>query len=356
MDPSGEAQILKEIEVLYGAPLSPAIKNYLEKRELLQDAQLGLQSIEDVVLELKESFSVPGNKSNLASKDAISAVELNEENRAFAVSGILALIAGEKAAVSEYRNSFLNGKFMSPKRIESWIKKNAKAEGKPTRFLHGLPLENEQRVTLAKDGNVRVEPPFKEVSFAQSSKGYFISYWSEDVEEIKRVPVRVGGVLDKLRLLSDELSLELGWEPQEAVAFVLSGQVPVIEAIRVEVHINSKQPLANRVHLDIDPTMSPNQVAQVYSQARKDFFKTQRRQTLKSQTLALFHAKYVVHTEKPLDRRKQLKEWNKFCMNRSGWESEWQYQESNLDNFQRDSVNAYRQLTSGQYQHSIESL
>jgi len=356
MDPSGESQTFREIEVLYGAPLSTTMKNYLEKRELLQDAQLGLQSLEDVVLELKESFGIPSNKTNTASKDAISAVELSEENRVFAVSGILALIAGEKAAVSEYRNSFLNEKVMPRERIEPWIIQKAKTEGKPTRFLHGLPLENEQRVTLAKDGNVRVSPPFKEVSYAQSSKGHFISYWSDEGGEIKRVPVRVGGVLDKLRLLSYELSLELGWEPQEAVTFILSDYVPIREGITVEVHINSKQPLANRIQLDIDPTMSPKQVAQAYSQTRKDFFKNQRRQTLKSQTLALFHAKYVVHTERRLNRRDQLREWNKFCSKGRGWESDWQYQESNLDNFQRDSLNAYRQLTSGQYQHNIESI
>src|SRR5262249_38025468 len=98
---------------------------------------------------------------------------------------------------------------------------------------------------------------------------HFLKYSIPGSEEWKEIPTAVGGTLEHLRWLSEKLAKEYGWTEAEATVFVLTGIVPKIKAISSNLQFK-QLPSLSRIELTIDPTLSPQEVAEHYRQIRQD--------------------------------------------------------------------------------------
>jgi hypothetical protein len=78
-----------------------------------------------------------------------------------------------------------------------------------------------------------------------------------------------GGHLDDLRQLSDTLSHRYGWGQAEAVAFVLADWTPVVRQLSVTFKRSTVTPLLNRIHMSVDPAVSPKELQVIYRTVRR---------------------------------------------------------------------------------------
>jgi len=145
-------------------------------------------------------------------------------------------------------------------------------------------------------------------------------------------------VLDSVRKVSEHLAQYYGWTEAEATLFVLTGRPPFISDCKVLIRTKAlKAPcdsgwkITKTIVMEIDPILTPDQVAKTYEQERKKMLLWSPR--IQSQKhLAL--AEYVGLDRKQTWRDK-MKQWNKTF-------PQWSYQ--NARNFQRDVQQATQRL------------
>lgn len=77
-----------------------------------------------------------------------------------------------------------------------------------------------------------------------------------------------GGTLDRLRAVSEYASQRTGWTKAQATVFILTGLPPLVKQMRAEL-IERDIPRLSRVKLEIDPGMSPREVADEYRRVRQ---------------------------------------------------------------------------------------
>jgi hypothetical protein len=107
---------------------------------------------------------------------------------------------------------------------------------------------------------------------------------------VDRIPVRENGVLDRLRIISEELSRNYEWQAAQATAFVLTNEPPSIAPLMCTVRKRSV-PALSRIELTIDPAMSPRELAEAYRKLRSQVVgRRHRNLTAKHSTLAVFRS------------------------------------------------------------------
>jgi len=210
-----------------------------------------------------------------------SRTELPADARGVALSKILAHEAEQLETVKEFRRQFLRGKTIKPASVPSWIRRRAQSEGDPT---------------------VWVRHPRGRKGPVQASTETLSYPTGDDVAET--VPIRLGGVLWRLRELADDLAKQFPWRPVQAVLFVLAGAVPLVSKARRTVEesgyypvvVLSEEPVeiedgatpdkagdyaaTRRVWLELGPFLKPSEVAELYQKARAEIFGTGRDRVL----------------------------------------------------------------------------
>ncbi|HEV2582222.1 MAG TPA: hypothetical protein VGT44_15305, partial [Ktedonobacteraceae bacterium] len=148
----------------------------------------------------------------------------------------------------------------------------------------------------------------------------------------RSIPTADGGVLERLRRLSDRLAEKYKWQHGQATAFVLTGGVPLISPIIITVSTNSR-PLFSRIMLDVDPALSPKELILYYRRNRRKTLTARHRNlSEKHMQLALFDSR------RPKAETWVIKmdEWNKIH------QTEWRYKK--VSNFAHDCKQARRRL------------
>jgi hypothetical protein len=141
----------------------------------------------------------------------------------------------------------------------------------------------------------------------------------------RAIPVAHGGVLDKLRQISVNLANRYGWQEPQATLFVLSGNVPASSRVRSTVNFN-------RITLQIDPSITPRQLADCYRRVRRKFReKRTRALSPKHLYLATFPASCLGNSK----WENRLDKWNEKY-------PDWEYDD--LENFRRDCRHARKRL------------
>jgi hypothetical protein len=343
LDP-GERETLEAIEAAYGKKLSQAEFRYVcQDREMapylgssyLTDCQVGLITPATVAEHLHEVFSETG---------PVESVDLSF-NRMVVTSTIMGLEAAAISQVQEFRAELLKNRLIPMGKVESWVKRIAKKDGKPTLWVDGVALpETVQRRVVS--GTVRLTVDLN-IKRAGRVRGLELHYWIESAAVDRSVYVTVGGTLDRLRVLTENLSHRYGWTEGHATTFVLTGRTIPVEAI--EAKASSHQSiLANRVILEIDPTSTPKEVVEAYQWAKDRFFEPaskRMRNTLKVQVLAMFYAQH----DDMVPKKDRLQLWNKHCEEDANWDASWAYDETliGIDNFRRDLKAAYNKYLVG---------
>ena len=142
-------------------------------------------------------------------------------------------------------------------------------------------------------------------------------------------------------MLSFRIAKEFGWTQAQAVSFTLSDAAPRVEAAIWRIESNSHYSARSQITLHIDPTMSPKEVMQVYSQARSRIVVGRHRD------MQLKHLRLGLMASSRADGmtwRQSMEEWNRICEleNRN-----WKYEA--VTNYARDCSAALRRLLHPNY-------
>ncbi len=131
--------------------------------------------------------------------------------------------------------------------------------------------------------------------------------------------------------MSESLAKRYAWWPAHGSLFVLTGQVPLLSPVRVTTTRRFPITAASRLTLEVDPTVTPREVAEHYGAARKSLLQSRsRRMSPKHLRLAIYSA---THSDGTWAERMR------------GWNDEHPDERySQPSNFQRDAANAVKRL------------
>jgi hypothetical protein len=337
-------RIRREIEIYLHSPLSEEEwedlieENYIE--ELLND-DLSSSEVAEKVRRRRLVYGQRRSKQGNATQMLSDPDAKETSGRLKALSILVAQEAAKDEDVQTFRTEVLGGELLSFETVEEWIQGQAEVEGPHTWWLSDVPMQNQNLdlaiAVLMESGifDKHEQPLWFQLEFAPFKDEFlfhFLKYSIPGTKESKEIPTAVRGALEHLRWLSEKLAHEYGWTETEATVFVLVGAVPEIKAITST--FQSKQlPALTRIVLTIDPTLSPQEVAEHYRGIRRDVIVGRHRDlSEKHLQLAIFAAK------QPEDEiwADKMAEWNKTHP------AEWKYEE--ISNFAHDCLQAHRRL------------
>jgi hypothetical protein len=348
--------IRRELERELGRTLPEAAWDFLVERGWVRDVGVGAMTIHGLAKHVRaheRAWGGPTTARTMVPRMLASAKRGKPAETAPArqevVSRLLAAEAAEDKEVRSFREEELGGSLMKPQDVDRWIARQAKKDGPPSRWL---------TVTLPTGYEVRLSPTFTfattEPPLTISEKTpailvhkRYLSYLRYGVDEVEEdptgeVPTAEGGVLDRLRQLSQSLARFYGWDEAAATNFVLTGEVPFMPSIETRSWVPSAYRTLARISLTIDPALSPRKVADHYRRIRGRILGGRHRElSAKHVRLAIFVAGRPTRES----WRERMIAWNKEYPN-------WSYRRET--NFNRDWKQAIQRLLHPDYGPKIE--
>lgn len=311
------------VEQALGSPISDREMRYLDEELFLQAIdRRELGAIDRAVKALREGRETFGGTEpvprTIAHDSSPSGsrhrrakpLEIHED----ALSDLLAIHASQNPSriespetrglvqslgVAAFRREVLGDRFVALERVGEWIRDQASRErpaGRPLLLAYGLP----------------------------------------SAPHVYHEAVSPGGILDRLRKVSERLSDFYGWQDAQATVFVLTGVTPRLSAIVGE--IRSKGPISarSRIVLTVDPKVTPAELARYYQSMRQHFGARMRRLSEKHARLAVFAAQQDEGESPDVQRQR----WNEQC---KAWKRpSWRYKDTSQ--FKRDYQKALERL------------
>ena len=257
----------------------------------------------------------------------------NEVHQRVDFQRLLSRLAAEDArgepGVRSFRKEVLNDRLIAPEDIEEWIKRQEKLDGPGTHWIE-IPLRPPHRLELdQKTGTFSVRPELKLSVLTESSiRLRTLDYAALPDRWVRRVPTAAGGVLERLRLLTESLLNKYDWEHAAATIFVLSGLIPFINTIALRSSWSTSNFKRRSVELSVDPAVSPAELAKLYRAYRQKIMSGRRLRRLSDKHLRL--AAFLA--DRPDESwEKRFRSWNKS-------HPKWKY--SQESNFRRDALKA----------------
>lgn len=300
-------------------PVGPELWKLLIKQGWVDDVVRGAREISELVGIAQDILRAGAERPEPQSKE-----RREGGTEAWARSVLVADIARRDPDVIAYRREVLEHRLLSQDEVVEWVERQEKEEV-PIRWAS---LAVEESSTYP-DGTIRGRP------VGWSAR--VLKYAGPDDEWV-RLASTGRGALERLRKLSESLAKFYAWTEAQAVVFVLTDVLPWIAPVRVtspamKIRYEQACPWAQRITLDVDPSVSPSELARVYQSVRNKNGR-RRRLSQKHARLAIFK------TDHPnLSWSELLRRWNKE-------EKRWKY--NHLSNFRRDALRAQ--------QHAIGAL
>lgn len=196
--------------------------------------------------------------------DAASLDRLNAQAR----DRLLAIEAGQDLAVVTFRRQVLHDHLLRPTQVPAWVSEMRQRDGKATPWV-SFPVSDLEQ---AGDGATFTVPEHRVTLDAISyRKLFFLGISGNDQGD--QVEVTAGGVLDRLRLLSEALASEYGWYCAQATGFVLTGWIPEVPGITYAKPEATRAPALARLVLRVAPIVSPRTLMEQYSQVRARYYR-----------------------------------------------------------------------------------
>jgi hypothetical protein len=262
--------------------------------------------------------------------------------RQHAISLLIADEASREKSVIAFRESVLGDNLLQWSEVKGWIERLSAEEVSGQIYSTALvtvpvPLGTEVEVD---ETGVYFTPSLvlEHVPHAQASWGSTIlKYLPEGAEWQDVIKVCPGGVLDRLRRLSNMLADRYQWSESTATVFVLTGVPPLVDDVTSSEQRDLVRPVLSRIVLTVDPTVSPKRLAVLYSRWRTTALGPRYRpQTSKSLRLAVAAAR---GRNEGLSWRSCMREWNEKYAPEFG---DKRYRD--VSNFTRDALRALRRL------------
>jgi len=253
-------------------------------------------------------------------------------DRVLALSDFIAQQARKREDVEQFRDSVLRGQLVKPEDVEAWIARQGAADGPPTLFL-SVPLPKSNSLVWTSDGSLLTRKRIDTTAGGSiiSTSRIFLEFATPSGSFTQYQPVSITGVLNRLRMLSQKLASDYRWREAQATTFVLADLAPTLPIFSFSVH-HGLLPVADRLLLDVDPSVSPRELAILYRKAlRKTYSEGRERVTDKHLRLAAFAA----HRPKGQTLAQGRKVWN-----RENPDLKYEYH----TNFGRDLQDALRKV------------
>lgn len=184
--------------------------------------------------------------------------EIAPDGRDEALARVLGVLASRDGSVLRFRREVLRGRLMEPPRVAAWIRRRSRRDGPPS-FRRVVPVDA--------DGTPLVTP----LGFVEEVPLY-LDFWNEDGIE-RSEPIREDGVLWWLKKVCEWLGQEYSFSEPDGVTFVLSGHVPPAPRARAGWTSYPRLPARSIVRLNVNPRVSPREVADLYAIVRVQLLK-----------------------------------------------------------------------------------
>lgn len=279
---------------------------YLDTQGFLTEFRCGRLTLDALVEKIRQLRSAFGAEPEQhREKNGLA-----PDERCQALARIIARQIGEHTA--SFRTKYLGGRFLTENKVPEWIRAQAQTDGEPSWIgefiVQGLEVPKPV-------GNFRWLRPLTLDPLAPGGA----------------VHIRAGGVLDQLRQLGEFYAEEYGISPADACRTILTGSPPQIRSITIYPRFK-RVPAASRFYIEVDPAVTPMELARAYRDARRRYLKARvRKLSRKHLQLAAFMCARPAG-EKGADA---MREWNRKFKH-------WRYRR--VSNFLRDAATARRRL------------
>ncbi len=252
-------------------------------QELVEDAFVEDAIVtEDLSPVLKRYKELNNESPPLKSKEKNAHQELPDIRLKY-LSEILAYDAAKEPPVIDFRRDVLHDQLLSPDDVKNWMEDTA-------RKAQGDNPDKEGMIT-----GKRVE---------------LLSYAVQGDKWTYYVPIARDGILERLKRLSGYLARRYTWQEPQATTFVLTGLIPLLPLAQTTIHFQSFYPALNTMTIKLNPRLSPDEVAGIYTRARHHLMakgqKRNRPMTKKHLELGVFY-----HTHQGMKGAEMMSIWNK---------------------------------------------
>ena len=343
-----EEDVKSTVEKEIRKPVNPHVWGKLVKEGYIKEVLDGFGGIKDVInrYKLEEEFFQKGVQVGAAVYGGRRLFPVKKEgqsstNKADVIlSKLIAAEVSKLPFVKQFRREVLGEKLLQPDEIESWIQATKEKDGPPTQYVK--IRAKKVNVTIDKDNwwPLKIMPTF-EADDVIGIEHEFLSYPSK-TEWAELVPINVDGILGRLKSVAGRIIKYYcpAWQEGQAVAFILTGQTPVIPKVRYSINITSSGGPC-WVTLKFDARIKPQDLAREYSKIRRKIMGNSHAKPLtkKHQELAVFAAEH----KEGLTWEKLMHKWNeKF--------PKWAYKNYRL--FCRDAIGAINRLLNGKVNYA----
>jgi len=345
--------IRRELEAELGHPLRDKVWDDLVEGRWVHEVEDGEADVAALARHVRHVVGVYGDPYASRADTPRTLPRSNGEpgarlsgGREEVISHLLAAEAMNDEGVQAFRISVLENSLLTRDEVETWIERQAQADGPPSAWL-SVPVPPEYNLKASEKG-ATTEPPLTisnerpAVLVQRRYLSYLSHRESPDSDPRREVPTADAGALERLRQLSEALALRYGWDQALATNFVLTGEIPLAPLIETRSSVPHPLTALARISLTIDPALSPREVADHYRRIRGEIVGARHRdQSEKHMRLATFTA------ARPAGEtlRKRMAAWNKEY-------PEWRYKEKR--NFDRDCKKAIQRLLHPDYGPKIE--
>jgi hypothetical protein len=286
-------------------PLSDVEWDFLETQGWIRDIRCGRLLLDAAAEKIQQMRRAFGNAPpQIREKNGLPPDQRMEA---------LAVIIGQEIinATEGFRQRHLGGRFLRESEVEGWLKSHSVPEPIWVGEFLVDALQNDPKPTA-----------FRGIS------GVLEIYSPGTGKPICFSP---GGVLDELRAFAQVRGGLFHLSQSEAIRTILTGLPPRIKAIRISPRF-AAIPACSRFRIEVDPAVTPAELARAYKDARKQYLKGRvRRLSTKHLQLAAFMASRPAG-EKGKDA---MAAWNRKF-------KRWKY--THVSNFLRDAAVARRRL------------
>ena len=255
-------QIRIELKNRLRRPLPPAIWDFLVEKRFIWEVEEGISTIEELTEKVREEWAVYGSPSSRgggqressssvdprvsAAVKTAAAIDPVLEERAKALTTLISAIADRDPAVLEFREEHLSGTTLAISDLDGWLYARWEAE---------------------------MQSILETGSFDPRSQTVHLLYLTPSTSgELGpgEMVVPIGGSLEQLAALADQLSGVYGWHAAQATTFVLTGAPPAFFPVHVSRFDRVDEPISagSRITLEIDPMVTPQQLARAWSWIR----------------------------------------------------------------------------------------
>ena len=250
------------------------------------------------------------------------------------LSDLIARKAATEKSVIAFRQQHLTEGLLKREEVVEWITRQAAEEGPASRYLTIAIPDGYDLVR--RNGRTFTEPPLtiSDTTMATKIEVELLFYSSPDDQWVQTIPVRHGGTLDRLRMLSKALARRFKWQEAQATTFLLTTITPLLSSLRGGFSMALSQRISSRINMEIDPTLTPEEVAKHYKNLRASLIGSRyRSMTEKHLRLAEF---YRGHKPEGTTWVALMDKWN------DSQDRGWAY--DRFETFARDCKQAWHRL------------